>query len=173
MTIDLLQLPPPCRSGRFCQTCRDEFDGVGFRATQVGSYPQMYGPRMECNFGLPWGYQGPAPWANEFAAMVRKQMQTAAVQHIAEQPTFGPGDVVKLVLNRMGYRPTPTCGCEEFRVQMNEWGWRGCLRRRREIVAWFLTKAREQGINVEENAIWPLIRAGLKDVLTRRKRETR
>src|SRR3954469_3156019 len=118
MALDVMKLPPPCRSGRFCETCRDEFGGVQFRAENAPKFPEMYGPQMQCNFGLPWGHKGPAPWAGEFAAMVRRQMQNAAAEHIASAPTFGPGDVVKLVLNKLGYRPTPTCGCGEFRVQM-------------------------------------------------------
>jgi hypothetical protein len=76
---------------------------------------------------------------------------------------------VKLALARMGYQPHPACGCEEFRQQMNAWGWRGCLRRRGEIIEWFASKARERNISVTDDNIWSLIRGGLKDLLARRR----
>jgi len=171
MPIDLLKLPTPCRSGQFCQLCRDTLNPTAesFRQTQQTKFPQMYGPGFVCNFGLPWEHKGPAPWAGEFATFVRAQMQDAAADRIAEGPTFGPGDVVKLALARMGYQPHPACGCEEFRQQMNAWGWRGCLRRRREIIEWFASKARERDIPVTDDNIWSLIRTGLKDLLARRR----
>jgi hypothetical protein len=168
MPIDLLQLPPPCRSGRFCETCRDAMRGLDFRAMHAATHPEMYGPRMECNFGLPWEHKGPAPWADQFTQMIRAQMQNAAADEMAAQSTFGPGDVVKLLLAKIGYRPHANCGCEAFRQQMNTWGWRGCLRRRKEIIDWFASKAREQGLHVEHDQWWSLIRAGMKDLLARR-----
>ena len=133
----------------------------------------MYGPEFVCNFGLPWNHIGPAPWAGEFAANVRANVQSTAADQIARSNTFGPGDVVKIALTRMGYEPHPNCGCNEFRDQMNAWGWRGCLRRRREITAWFTAKARERNIQVSDDSIWSLVRGGMKDLLQRRRRQPR
>ena len=133
----------------------------------------MYGPEFICSFGLPWNHVGPAPWAREFAAQVRANLQNAAADQIARSSTFGPGDVVKIALSRMGYQPHPGCGCDEFRDQMNTWGWRGCVRRRREIIAWFSDKAREQNIAVGEDSIWSLVRAGMRDLLQRHRKSNR
>jgi hypothetical protein len=170
MSIELFKLPTPCRSGQLCQLCRDRRNPAGetFRKTHAPKFPEMYGPEFLCNFGLPWNHVGPAAWAKEFAAMVRQQMQSAAADQIAKSPSFGPGDVVKIVLGRMGYQPHPNCGCEEFRQQVNAWGWRGCMRRRREIIEWFTSKARERNIQVTDASIWSLVRGSLKDLLKRR-----
>ena len=170
MKIDLFKLPTPCRSGRLCQLCRDRQSDAGatFRQQRQPEYPEMYGPGFVCNFGVAWNHVGPAPWANEFAAMVRQQMRSAAADEIAKSQSFGPGDVVKLVLHRIGYQPHPGCGCEEFRLQMNAWGWRGSIRRRSEIVQWFTSKARERNIEVTDASIWSLVRGTLKDLLKRR-----
>ena len=173
MAFNLLQLPSPCRSGRFCQTCRSvSADGAAFRAQYRQSHPAMFAADLACAFGLPWNHVGNAPWSDQFAAMIRAQAQQAAVAAMADAPTFGPGDVVKLVLARLGYRPHPNCGCDEFRQQMNEWGWWGCLRRRREVVAWFVSKAREQDIAVADDSVWSLVRAGMRDLLKQRRRGT-
>ena len=171
MPIDVLNLPVPCRSGRLCATCRNTgASGAEFRDAQRPQFgPQMFGPGDACLFGLPWNLEGQAPWAAQFAALVRQQMFSAAADKTARSDTFGPGDVVKLSLAKLGYRTHANCGCEEFRQQMNAWGWRGCLRHRKEIVEWFAAKAREQNIDVHSNAMWPLIRAGLKDLLQRRR----
>jgi hypothetical protein len=171
MNVELSKLPTPCRSGQLCQLCRDQQSPAGatFREARKPVYHEMYGPGFVCNFGIPWNHIGPAPWAKEFTVMVRQQMQSAAADQIAKSPTFGPGDVVKIVLSRMGYQPHPNCGCEEFRQQMNTWGWRGCLRRRAEIIEWFTAKARERNIDVNDASIWSLVRGSLKDLLKRRR----
>jgi predicted Fe-S protein YdhL (DUF1289 family) len=46
---------------------------------------------------------------------------------------------------------------------MNAWGWRGCIKHREEIIAWFIAKAREQNIEVNGDNLRHLIRAGLAD----------
>jgi hypothetical protein len=170
MQIDVLKLPSPCRSGRFCQTCRSAATGAAFRAQQQQAYPQMFGPEQSCNFGLAWEHTGAAPWADQFASMVRAQTQNAALDATAGASTFGPGDVVKVVLARLGYRVGPKCGCDEFRQKMNGWGWLGSWSHRTEIVDWFIAKAREQDIAVQRDTIWSLVRAGMKDLLRRRPR---
>jgi hypothetical protein len=172
MTIDPFKLPTPCRSGQLCQLCRDTRNPAGetFRQTHRDKFPQMYGPGFVCNFGMPWELKGVAPWAREFTLTIRSQMQEAAADQVARSATFGPGDVVKLALARMGYQPHPGCGCDEFRDQMNAWGWRGCLRRRREIVEWFISKSREHDIDVTDETVWSLVRGGMKDLLRRRRK---
>ena len=129
----------------------------------------MFGEAFACAVNLPWGHAGPAPWAAQFASMVRGQAQSAAVDAVSRASTLGPGDVVKIVLARLGYRPHANCGCDEFRQTMNAWGWRGSLRRREQIVRWFAEKAREQGIKVEGGDLWSLVRGGLKDLIRRRR----
>jgi len=129
----------------------------------------MFRADFACAVGLPWGHIGMAPWAAQFAAMVRGHAQSAATHAAATSSTFGPGDVVKLVLSRLGYRPHANCGCDEFRQTMNAWGWRGCFRRRAQVVQWFAEKAREQGIAVDDANLWSLVRAGLKDLIRRRR----
>ena len=128
----------------------------------------MFGVGQSCNFGLAWEHTGSAPWAEQFASMVRAQTQNAALDATAEASTFGPGDVVKVVLTRLGYRIGPQCGCDEFRQKMNGWGWLGSWSHRAEIVDWFIAKAREQNIPVQRETMWSLVRAGMKDLLRRR-----
>src|SRR5690606_15863195 len=80
----------------------------------------------------------------------------------------GPGDVVKLVLSRLGYTATAGCGCERFRRQMNQWGWWGCaITHRAEVVAWFTAKAREQGIEVDGRGVLALLRAAWREARKR------
>jgi len=69
----------------------------------------------------------------------------------------GPGDVVKIVLAKLGYKAAGDCGCESMRQKMNAWGWWGCWKHRQEITAWFATKAREQGITVDGRGVMALL----------------
>lgn len=83
----------------------------------------------------------------------------------------GPGDLVKIVLDKMGYASGFNCGCRQFSEKMNRWGWRGCVRNRREIIEWFTAKAKEQKIPIEGGGVWSLIRAGLKDLYRKSSKE--
>jgi hypothetical protein len=76
----------------------------------------------------------------------------------------GPGDVVKLVLDRMGYKAQGGCGCEAMRQKMNAWGWWGCWKRREEIAAWFQAKAREAGVEVDGKGVLALLRAAWREL---------
>src|SRR5262249_46396607 len=147
----------------------DDVAGRDFRALHVREHPEMFVRGFACAQGLDWNHHGPAPWAGQFDAFVRNQMQSNAITAAARAPTFGPGGVVKLVLARLGYKPHPKCGCDEFREEMNRWGWWGCVRRRTEIVGWFVAKAREQGIAVDDHTMAALVRGGMRDLLRRRR----
>jgi hypothetical protein len=78
-----------------------------------------------------------------------------------------PGSLVKLILSKLGYSSNANCGCEAMCKKMNAWSWRGCYRHRKQIVDWFIAKAREQNIAVDGAGIWSLLRAGLRDVAAR------
>jgi len=90
----------------------------------------------------------PKPWA--------KFLPRAAV--IAS----GPGDVVKIVLEKMGHKSAGGCGCEAMRQKMNAWGYWGCLKHRAELVEWFTAKAKEAKIEIDGDGIWALLAAGLQ-----------
>lgn len=73
----------------------------------------------------------------------------------------GPGDAIKFILGKIGYTSRPSCGCDEFRRRMNEWGYWGCIRHRREIIEWFLAKSAEAGLPISRKSLWGLIKAGI------------
>jgi hypothetical protein len=84
---------------------------------------------------------------------------------------YRPGSLVAAVLLKLGYTQYHSCGCAEFEAKMNAWGWRKCaFKHRAEIVAWFIAKAKEQGIEVSGATVWSLVRAGMKEL---RKKKTR
>lgn len=71
--------------------------------------------------------------------------------------TGGPGDLVKIILDKLGIKPTRNCGCEAMRRRMNEWGYRGCWTHREEISEWFRAKAAEAGIEINVGGIAKLV----------------
>lgn len=90
----------------------------------------------------------------------------------------GPGDVVKLVLERMGFRydgnglvcangaRIKNCSCESMRHQMNQWGVWGCWKRRKEIVQWFTDRGKLCGVEIEGASIMALLLAAWKQKKT-------
>lgn len=82
---------------------------------------------------------------------------------------FGPGSVIEIVLERMGYQKGWNCGCAEFRDQMNTWGWWACaFKHRAKVVEWFTVKAKEQGVAIDGDGVWSLVRAGFIELLANR-----
>lgn len=77
----------------------------------------------------------------------------AGAPQAAPSLTGGPGDLVKIILDKLGIKPARNCGCEAMRRRMNEWGYRGCWRHRRDILNWFRSKAAESRVD------WPASRA--------------
>ena len=68
------------------------------------------------------------------------------------KPSAGPGDVLHVVLQRLGY---PACGgCRRMRRQMNAWGWWGCWRHRDELLAWFKAKGKERGVKLTVSGLF-------------------
>lgn len=80
--------------------------------------------------------------------------------------TSGPGDLVKIILDTLGIKPTRNCGCEAMRRRMNEWGYRGCWTHREEISEWFRAKAVEAGIEINIGGIAKLVAEAIWAKLT-------
>ena len=126
-----------------CPTCRAQTKaGSTFRASLGRAFVLPSGsPDFECPHGRPWGYVDPNP------------------RPAAAPMKLGPGGVVRLVLQRLGYRDVSGCGCSQYAAQMDAWGYSGCLMRRREITDWFIEKAREAGLQVQSVDVWGLLLA--------------
>jgi hypothetical protein len=90
-----------------------------------------------------------------------------AIQKTAEQPIayskFSPGDVAKYIISKLGLGDADQCSeCRAFQWQMNLWGWWQCWKRRDEILAWFVKKAKAKGVLVNEESFYELFKAGAK-----------
>jgi hypothetical protein len=150
-----------CRCGLHCATCRKIRDGRTFRTVHPYEMPAE-GPDFECP-----PHRGAKPWGYTLPVIVTAP--AARIRASTHRQLVRPGDLVEWMLLRLGYEKKPNCGCEAFRHHMNELGWRGCWRHRAAIVAWFAAKAREQGIEVDDEKINSLLLAGMKDIMRRRK----
>jgi hypothetical protein len=80
------------------------------------------------------------------------------------QGLLKPGNVVAIILKKLGYQSHKGCGCRALAEQMNKWGWRGCIRNREVLIKWFAIKAEESGIEITKDSLWALIKGGLKDI---------
>lgn len=102
----------------------------------------------------------PANWANIAT------IDVASLPAPASSPaqTSGPGDVVRNVLACLEIRAASNCGCEAMRQSMNQWGWWGCWKRRREIVEWFSLKAKEQEITIDARLVLRAIVAAWREI---------
>ncbi len=86
----------------------------------------------------------------------------------------GPGELVSRILGLFGFQSTcdgvicpngsklEKCGCCAMKSRMNELGYIGCLRHRRELVEWFVAKARECGVEIGGPTALSLLWAGLR-----------
>jgi hypothetical protein len=101
-------------------------------------------------------------------AIVPLAAATTGIDPVPRRARFddarAPGNVVERVLTKMGYTKVRGCGCAAMRDRMNEWGWRGCIRRRSEIVAWFLEKAKEQRIVVTPLLVATMLISTMREV---------
>lgn len=95
----------------------------------------------------------------------------------------GPGSLVRRILRSLGFtydagnvlhcpsgETVHKCGCAAFAELMNQWGYLGCLRRRREIRGWFTVKASQCGIKMDatyRSLLGRAIREALRAYFTR------
>lgn len=64
-----------------------------------------------------------------------------------------------------GYSKRKGCGCEPFKRTMNEWGWLGCIRHGKEIVAWLVEQARREGVVLKSDDLAGLVRRWVRDII--------
>lgn len=107
----------------------------------------------------------PAPLAVGVRAERRQQIPRQAGRK--KSTLLSPGSLVKIVLDRIGYKAHGSCGCASFARWMNDIGWKGCWKHRRTIVKWFQIKAREAGIPLKDEEVLTLLIAGARDVWIR------
>jgi hypothetical protein len=75
-----------------------------------------------------------------------------------------PGDLVHLLIKRMGFVATSGCGCAAMQKKMNDWGWWRCaFVHRGEIVEWFVARAADAGVTVTSQTVWGLLRAAIRE----------
>jgi hypothetical protein len=133
-----------CVNERDCVLCRSLS-----KPASRHTIAQRHGlePDFPCPKGYAWDYVPPAP-----------------VQLTVERkpPKIGPGSVMGAVLKELGYTKKPGCGCAAFAAKMNAWGWVGCVRHRKEIMAWFHAKAVEAGTPLTPRGVWKIVKQAMK-----------
>jgi hypothetical protein len=138
-----------CETGLHCQTCRNTgTGGIAFRTSVLKKTGGQLA--FPCIIGLPWDFVPPAGW-------VRPGAEVDSSKGLLPQP----GDVVKSLLNQIGFRATSSCGCRRMQKWMNKQGWTGCVAKRDEIVGWLERKANESGIVVDRSLIISAVAAAL------------
>lgn len=149
-----------CRSRRHCGPCRAQTPkGENFRA----AIERKRGHSMaECPHGVTMGYVPPAPVPAARPKSNKQQRFKRRRQYIP-----GPGALVKLVLDRLGYRARFTCTCARMQQDMDAWGWIGCMKRGPAIVAAFIYQARQIGVEVPHDNLWGLLWGGMVNVAHR------
>lgn len=103
---------------------------------------------------------------------VRPPAPRGAVEPLTPRPSpvlsGRPGSLVKWCLWKLtGQVPSPHCSCAARAKQMDEWGWAGCLRRRGEIIDWFVEAAAQRGHRVDRSAVRTLLKAAFREVRQR------
>lgn len=131
---------PTCASRKMCAACRNESD-AGQRWREGIAKVFDFDPAAPCPHGIAWGI-----------VLDPKKPLAPGLAPLPETPCEagpGPGSLIKLIFSKMGIHALPGCGCESFCRKMNGWGWTGCLApwNMREIVKWFMEKAKERGIS--------------------------
>ncbi|MEO0966196.1 MAG: hypothetical protein AAFY08_13890 [Planctomycetota bacterium] len=82
--------------------------------------------------------------------------------------TTRPGSLVKWGIWKLtGEVPSPRCRCAERARLMDEWGWSGCWKRRREIIDWFVSEAAKRGHPIKRSAVRSLLLAAWREMLRR------
>lgn len=81
---------------------------------------------------------------------------------------FMPGDLLMLLIAKLGYVKTSGCNCEAWRQKMNGWGWLGCWWHRKEIAAHLVGEAAKAGVKVESATVFALMKSAIKEARRRR-----
>lgn len=149
-TLDLSRMPCPPEDAEALRRC----------AVAATGDVLTFDVDSACYRALAKNFRGRAP------PRPRARIAAAAAAGAAAKSS-GPGDVVKLVLSRLGYAATGNCGCEAMRRRMNEWGYLGCWRHRAELVAWFTAKAKEAGVDLAPAGLWKLLRQAWREKRSR------
>jgi hypothetical protein len=84
-----------------------------------------------------------------------------------DKRSIRPGDIIHWMTQKAGFEMGRNCGCTEMRKQMNDWGWIGCLRNRRTLVDWFVSKADQAGVKLTSRDTAGLLRAAVKALWSR------
>lgn len=153
MNLPLFSDSAICATRAHCATCRSTAPhGQAFRRSLA---KQFDGIEDICPHGVPWDWK---PSTIPKAAPAKPRIP-------------GPGDAVKMVLGELGIKPAKHCGCNAKAAEMNQWGWVGCLRHRKELIEWFAAKAKEQGITVDAAMILRALVAAFR-VLRKSRRQS-
>lgn len=129
---------PVCASRAHCAACRNQSPAGQAWREQIAKLYQ-FDPHGNCPHGIAWSIT--IDPAKPLAPAVASQPVIPCEGRINE-----PGSLIKAIFHALGIAPTSDCGCEAFCRQMNQWGWKGCLKERKAIVAWFAAKAEQQGL---------------------------
>lgn len=73
---------------------------------------------------------------------------------VPAQLPWGVGTCLERKLKRLGFKHTPTCGCLDMAVKMNQWGPDGCSERIDEILAHMRVSAADPTVNPRG---WPFV----------------
>jgi len=86
-------------------------------------------------------------WPNQYGlTLLAREPISRPEQEILPWPKgYGPGTELKAILGSVGINPSPTCSCNAFMRQMDEWGIDGCQEHHAEIVERLREKAEEWG----------------------------
>lgn len=76
-----------------------------------------------------------------------------------------PGDLFALIIFKITGQHTANCGvCGRRKKQMNEWGWLGCWRNRKTIIAWLCEEAAKRGHKIDKASMTVLFKAAWKEL---------
>jgi hypothetical protein len=86
-------------------------------------------------------------WPNQYGlTLLAKEPIARPSQEVRPWPKgHGPGTELKAILGSVGINPAPTCSCNAYMRQMDEWGIEGCMEHHAEIVERLREKAEEWG----------------------------
>jgi hypothetical protein len=118
----------------------------GERAEDDSSKPGMfYAIKAFLSENPEWFVQ--AHWPNQYGLTVlAKDPIPRPEREITPWPKgYGPGTELKAILGSVGINPSPTCSCNAYMRQMDEWGVVGCVEHFDEISQRLREKAAEWG----------------------------
>jgi hypothetical protein len=88
-------------------------------------------------------------WPNQYGlTLLAKEPHPRPEKEVRPWPKgYGPGTELKAILASVGINPSPTCDCNAYMRQMDEWGISECVERHAEIVQRLREKADQWGWN--------------------------